>query len=306
MRRSPRSWPARSRPGPLDAPFVGRGNTVPGIPYDFGLHGGVSIELRKALDLGTIDSWLDEHGFRTPDVRDPTGATAVLDEHVVTMDQVLDRVMQLYRADGLGGLNMSYLTRQEILDHLRQHYVATRGGPGNQIVFGYTLVPSALQFTTAPPDALNPTRTQHQFSFTITRQHHANDSPGLESSFQGAVTFDSTGSIANVQAGGQEAIVRPLLDGWFQVSGFVQLMIAANWSRTARGSTVITEVVPTAQLGVGGQLLLTPNPHSGQFAFLRGHVQVGVQVVGAGTTPLDRSGPPSLGLTGGLILNIPF
>jgi hypothetical protein len=281
----------------LGAPFVGAGNTVPGIHLNVDDPLGLRPQLGKAADLQSIDEWLERHDFRPPDIRDPTGRGAYLDGEPTTIDAVARRIMALYTASGLGGINISYLTRQEILDHLRQRYVSARGGPQTQIVFGYTLIPSALQATTSPP---NP--TQHQFSFTITRQHHPGDSPGRESSFQGAVTLDAQGNILNLQAGGQEAVVAPLLRGWIQVSGFVQTMVAVNWNRPATGSVSIT---PSVQQAVGGQVLVTPTLHGGPFRFLSGHIQVGVQVVGQVNIPLG-SAPASAGVQGGFILNIPF
>jgi hypothetical protein len=166
-------------------------------------------------------------------------------------------------------------------------------------MIGYMLVPKAAQYVGGPTDPKNPLRTQHQFSFTVTRQHHANDSPGLETSFQGTVTLTDQG-IANLQAGGQEAIVMPLLNGWIQVSGLLQVMAAANWSKSASGSTVIS---PAVQAVGGGQVLLTPQIRSGDFKFLTGHVQLGIQAVGG--TQITSSGAVGVANVG-LVLNIPF
>jgi hypothetical protein len=178
-----------------------------------------------------------------------------------------------------------------------------------QIIIGYTLIPKGLQKVTGQPDPLNPLTTQHQFSFTITKAHHSKDSGGRETSFQGSVTLDDKGNIVNIQAGGQEAIVAPLLSGWIQVSAFVQLMVAANWSRSATGQAVITPVVQPA---VGGQIVVTPNFSGGPFKFLNGRVQLGFQIMATGTLPAvpppvaPFAPGPSAGVSGGVILNIPF
>jgi len=274
------------------APFVGPGNTVPGLPL-MPRSFEDSVAFGKASEIDTIDSWLNDHGFSPPEVRDPVGDQVVLDGQNTTIERVADRAM------GVLG-QYPYLRRQEVLIHLRQKYVQARGGPTTQIIFGYTLVPRALQATTAPRDPLNPALSQHQFSFTITRAHHANDSPGLESSFQGSVSLDSTGSILNLQAGGQEAVVLPLLRGWIQVSGLVQVMVAANWSHTATGTVAVSGSV---QAAAGGQILITPNFREGPLTFLNGHVQLGVQALG--TVTASPSGVTA-GATGGLVLNVPF
>jgi hypothetical protein len=179
-----------------------------------------------------------------------------------------------------------------------------------QIIVGYTLIPKGLQAVSGPPDPLNPLRTQHQFSFTITRARHPKNGGGPEDSIQGSVTLNDKGQIVNVQAGGQEAIVKPLLDGWIQVSGFVQLMVTVNWSKTASGQAVI---VPVVQSAVGGQIVVTPKiKGGGLFKFLREHVQIGIQ--GMGTANLPAAPPqaapfapaPSVGAQGAVIVNIPF
>src|SRR5216684_3922805 len=127
--------------------------------------------------------------------------------------------------------------------------------PKKQIIIGYALIPKGLQGV-APIDPLNPLRTLHQFSFTITRPRHPPYTGGWEDSIQGSVTFDEHGKIFNIQAGVQEALVsKPLLEGWIQASGFVQLMVSANWSKTVSGQTVM---VPAVQGAVGGQILVTP------------------------------------------------
>ena len=274
------------------APFVGPGNTVPGLPL-MPRSFEDNVALGKASELDTIDGWLNDHGFGPPEIRDPIGDQVVLDGQNTTMERVADRAM------GVLG-QYPYLHRQEVLVHLRQKYVQARGGPTTQIIFGYTLVPRALQATTAPRDPLNPPVSQHQFSFTITRAHHANDSPGLESSFQGSVTLDDSGSIFNLQAGGQEAVVLPLLRGWIQVSGLVQVMAAANWSHTATGTAAVNGSI---QAAAGGQILITPNFREGPLTFLNGHVQLGVQALG--TVTASPSGVTA-GATGGLVLNVPF
>ena len=251
---------ARPRPFPgtlRGAAIIGPGNSAPGIPsplLELTPTGGVSPVIGKMVDLETIDQWLDTHGFSPPEIRDPLGDRVVLDGRDTTIEEVADR------AWAIAGGRVSFLTRQDVLVHLRQKYVAARGGPGTQIVFGYTLVPSILQAVTPAPDRYNPLGNQHQFSFTITRAHHAGDSPGRETSFQGSVTFDDSGNLVNLQAGGQEAVVAPLLRGWIQVSAFVQIMASANWSRSASGSAAIS---PAIQAAAGGQVLVTPNFREG-------------------------------------------
>jgi len=274
------------------APFVGPGKNVPGLPL-MPRSFEDNIALGKASELDTIDSWLDSHGFGPPEIRDPIGDQVVLDGQNTTMERVADRAL------GILG-QYPYLRRQEVLVHLRQKYVQARGGPTTQVVFGYTLVPRRLQGSTAAADPLNPTRTQHQFSFTITRAHHAGDSPGLESSFQGSVAFDDTGHIVNLQAGGQEAVVLPLLNGWIQVSGLVQVMVAANWSNTVTGTAAVNGSI---QAAAGGQILITPNFREGPLQFLNGHVQVGVQALG---TVTGSSSGVTAGGNVGLVVNIPF
>jgi hypothetical protein len=277
------------------ATFVGRGNLVPGLPLFPQTHED-TVRLGKASELDTIDDWLAAHNFSPPEIRDSRGDRAVLDGSDTTLEKIADRALAI-----LG--SYPYLTRQEVLVHLRQTYVAARGGPGTQMAFGYTLVPNFLQAVTGVPDPLNPLRTQHQFSFTITRQHHPNDSPGRETSFQGSVAINDAGSIVSVQAGGQEAVVLPLLRGWIQVSGFVQTMVSANWSRSVSGTAIITSVGPAIQFAAGGQLLVTPNFRSGPFSFLNGHVQFGVQATGG--VQLSDEGAQA-GVAGSFVINIPF
>jgi hypothetical protein len=154
--------------------------------------------------------------------------------------------------------------------------------PKKQIIIGYTLIPKGLQ-AVAPIDPVNPLRTLHQFSFTI--------------------TFDEQGKIFNIQAGVQEALVsKPLLQGWIQASGFVQLMVSANWSKTVSGQTVM---VPAVQGAVGGQILVTP-----PYKILGAQVQIGIQ--GMGTANLPAVPPPaapfapgpSVGAQGAVIVNV--
>jgi hypothetical protein len=286
----------------LGATWVGRNTGVPGLPIFQDTHQD-RIRVQKALEIQSLDEWLDSHRFTVPEIRDPLGDRVVIDGENSTVERVADRAMAV-----LGGPRITFLTRPEILTHLRQRYVAARGGPQTQVVFGYTLTPRALQAVTGPADPANPLRTQHQFSFTITRAHHAADSPGLESSFQGSVTISDNGDLANIQAGGQEAIVAPLLRGWIQVSAFVQTMASVNWSKSVSGTAVITPAVST---GVGAQVLVTPNFRGGPFAFLNGHVQVGAQVTAGAQFSLtsDPSGT-SVGVQGtanaGFVINIPF
>jgi hypothetical protein len=154
-----------------------------------------------------------------------------------------------------------------------------------QILVGYTLIP--LQGV-APIDPLNPLSTQHQFSFTITRQYHPKNASGLElTPFQGSVTFDDKWHIANVQAGTQEALawVPKLLDGWIQISGFVQQMVSVNWNKTVKGEALIVQL----QAGVGAQITVTPNfKGGGVYKFLRDHVQLVIQGVATVNRPIGR------------------
>ena len=279
-------------------PVIGPGNQRRGGGIRLGDRDafGVNPAISKTVEYSTIDDYLQKHDFATPEVRDPSATKVLFDGKEQTVDWVVDRVMTL-----LG--QYPTLKRSEVMTYIRQKYVAKRGGPGNQIVFGYTLIPKALQRVGGPPDPLNPLRTQHQFSFTITRQHHAGDSPGFETSFQGSVTLNDQG-IANVQAGGQEAVVIPLLKGWFQLSGLVQAMASANWNKTATGSTVIA---PAVQATGGGQALVTPVIRSGDWKFLTGHVQFGVQAVAGAQKSFAPSPAGVVGVANvGFVLNIPF
>jgi hypothetical protein len=275
-------------------PFIGPKNELPGISLTGTRDAfGVNPAITKTVEISTIDDFLTAHNFTPPEIRDPTGDRVLLDGQPTTVEEVADQALA-----ALGQYPM--LKRTDVITHIRQKYVAARGGPGNQIVLGYTLVPAGTQFVGGPPDPRNAIRTQHQFSFTITRQHHANDSPGFESSFQGSVTLTDQG-ILNVQAGGQEAIVKPLLQGWIQVSGLIQVMASENWSKSASGTTVIS---PAVQATGGGQILLTPTFRSGDYTFLNGHVQLGIQVLG-GVQESAAAGPVGV-VNAGLVLNIPF
>jgi hypothetical protein len=275
-------------------PFIGPKNEIPGITNLSGRRDAFGIDpaISKTVEFSTIDDYLMAHGFATPEVRDPAGDKVLFDGKETTVEAVADRALAI-----LG--QYPTLKKPDVLAHIRQKYVADRGGAHNQFVFGYTLVPEFSQYVGGTPDPKNPLRTQHQFSFTITRQHHANDSPGLETSFQGSVTLTEDG-IQNIQGGVQEAIVKPLLQGWIQVSGLVQLMASANWSKSATGTTVIS---PAVQATAGGQILVTPTFRAGDYKFLSGHVQLGLQVLGGfQTSPSGTVGVASAGL----VLNIPF
>jgi Domain of unknown function (DUF4157) len=274
-------------------PFIGPGNAVPGInlagPRDaFGINPAIA----KTVEFSTIDDFLNQHGFDVPAVRDPTGSKAILDGKDTTVDDIANLA---YATLG----QYPSLNKSDVVTYLRQKYVDKRGMAGTQIILGYMLVPKPLQYLGGPTDPKNPLRTQQQFSFTITRQHHASDSPGLETSFQGTVTLSDQG-IMNVQAGGQEAIVTPLLNGWIQVSGLLQVMASENWSKSASGTTVIS---PALQAMGGGQVLVTPQIRSGPFKFLTGNVQLGVQALGG--TQFTSSGAVGVA-NAGLVLNIPF
>jgi Domain of unknown function (DUF4157) len=292
-----RAWPESAR----GATFVGGGNLVPGLPLVPQSHED-EVRLAKANELMRVDDWLDEHHFYQPVIPDRRGAHVILDGNDVTIEEVADRVMAML--GGAGAPRMSYVTREEVLVHLRRRYVAAPSAPSTQMVVGYTLVPRGLQALTGAPDPLNPLRTQHQFSFTVTWAHHPGDSGGFETSVQGSVTLDDLGNIVNVQAGGQEALVTSLLDGWIQVSGFVQLMGSANWSMTATGTA---HVSPGLQVAVGAQVLLTPQ--LGRHLDLFGGVlavappQIGVQALGgAALTDQGVQGGGSVGI----VINIPF
>ncbi len=280
-------------PSPVSAglaTWVGPGNQVPGLklmPQTW----EDNLAIRKANDLTTVDEWLEKHGFTAPEVRDPTGDKVVVDGEDTTVEKVADRVMV-----ALGPYPA--IKRPEVLTHLRQRYVVTRGGHTTQVVFGYTLTPQALQASTASGSP----QTQHQFSFQITRQHHENDASGFETSLQGSVTFDGSWNILNVQGTAQEAIVKPLLRGWIQVSGLAQLTASENWDRTISGTATSTWGV---QAAVGGQVLVTPNFRGGPLDFLNGHLQVGVQVLGTAGVSGSTSGV-TFGATGGAVINIPF
>jgi hypothetical protein len=274
-------------------PFIGPGNEVPGInlagPRDTF---GVNPAIAKTVEFSTIDDFLNQHGFDVPAVRDPTGRKAILDGKDTTVDDIANLAYAL-----LG--QYPSLKKSDVVTYIRQKYVDKRGAAGTQILLGYMLVPKALQYLGGATDPNNPLLTQHQFSFTITRQHHPNDSPGLETSFQGTVTLSDKG-IMNIQAGGQEAIVTPLLNGWIQVSGLLQVMASENWSKSVSGSTVIS---PALQAVGGGQVLVTPQIRSGPFKFLTGNVQLGVQALGG--TQITSSGAVGVA-NAGLVLNIPF
>jgi len=282
-----------SPPAPVSygsATLVGPGNRIPGLklmPQTW----EDNLAIRKANELTEVDAWLDKHGFTAPEVRDPTGDKVVVDGQDTTVESVADRALR-----ALGPYPA--LTRQEVLTHLRQKYVVSRGGHTTQVVFGYTLTPKSFQATTAPG---SPT-TQHQFSFQITRAHHENDASGFETSLQGTVTFDKDWNILNVQGTAQEAIVKPLLRGWIQVSGLAQLTAAENWNRSYSGSATSTWGV---QAAVGGQALITPNFRGGPLSFLNGHLQVGVQVLGTAGVSGSTSGV-TFGGTAGAVINIPF
>jgi hypothetical protein len=172
-----------------------------------------------------------------------------------------------------------------------------------QLLVGYTLIPRNFQGVT-PIDPLNPLSTQHQFSFTITRQYHPKNASGLElTPFQGSVTFDDKWHIVNVQAGTQEALawVPKLLGGWIQISGFVQQMAGLNWNQTIKGQALIVQL----QAGIGAQIVVTPNfSGGGVFKFLRDRVQIVIQGVatanrpiGPGATDPFVGGQASSGLT---------
>ncbi len=293
-------------PSLTGSPIIGLGNEIPGLsPSLFNRSGigGIDPILGKSLDFQTIDQWLDDHHFYQLTIPDPTGDRVMFDGQQTTIEALADRALAIVGGGGAGSIRVSYVNRQDVLIHLRQKYVSAPSGPGWQMVMGYTLVPAFSQ-TATPIDPSNPLQTQHQFSFTITRAHHDSNSPGLETSFQGSVTIDNSGNIVNLQTGVQEALVRSLLGGWIQVSGFVQVMASANWGRTASGTATVT---PAIQAAAGAQILLTP-PLYRQVRMLNGHValgspQVGLQVLGS---VQGTSQGPQVGASVGLVINIPF
>jgi len=282
-------------------PYVGKGNRVPGLPLTLDTIEG-KVAIWKAGELDKLDTWLDDHNFGPPEIRDPTGTKAILDGNDTTIDQVADKALA-----SLGPY--PHLTRDDIVSHLRQKYVAARGGPTHQFVIGYTLVPKLFQAVTPALDPYNPLRTQHQLAFTITSARHANDSPGEERSLQGSVTVNDAGEVVNVQAGGQEAVVKPLLRGWIQISGLAQVMAAANWSRSATGTTAAVGV----QAAVGGQVLFMPNfRDKWPVKLFDGHVllqppQIGVQALATvGLPDVSKPSQVQAGANVGLVVNIPF
>jgi hypothetical protein len=174
--------------------------------------------------------------------------------------------------------------------------------PKKQIIIGYTLIPKGLQGV-APIDPQNPLSTLHQFSFTITRPRHAPYAAGPEDSLQGSVTLDEHGKIFNIQVLAQEALVtKPLLAGWIQASGFVQLMVTAQWSKTVSGNIVMA---PMVQGALGGQVLVTP-----PYKILDSQVQIGIQGMAQGTLPAvppyaaPFASGPSGGVQGGIVINV--
>jgi uncharacterized protein DUF4157 len=282
-------------------PYVGKGNLVPGLPRTISTIED-KVAIWKAGELDKLDKWLNVHNFGPPEIRDPTGTKAILDGNDTTIDQVADQALA-----SLGPY--PHLTRDDIVTHLRQKYVAARGGPGHQFVIGYTLVPKLLQAVTPAPDPSNPLRTQHQLAFTITSVRHANDSPGEERSLQGSVTVNDAGEIVNLQAGGQEAVVKPLLRGWIQISGLAQIMASVNWSQSATGTTTAVGV----QAAVGGQVLFMPNfRDKWPVKLFEGHVllqppQVGVQALATvGLPDVSKPSQVQAGANVGLVVNIPF
>jgi hypothetical protein len=279
------------------ASYVGGAtNTVPGLPLKPETHED-EVKLGKAHELDTIDGWLTEHKFDAPPVRDPAATRAMLDGAETTIDHVADRALAILP-------QYHYLDKQEVLVHLRQQYVSARGGPVNQILFGYTVVPSFAQFIRPAQANLS---TQHQLSFTLTRAHHPNDSPGFETSGQisGTVTFNDAGEVvhlANLQGGVQEAYVIPLLNGWAQLSGLAQVMASSNWSRSAAG---VMKAEPGVQVAIGAQALITP-----PWKFGDAKVQIGAQVLGFGQvvgSPDEGKGAQVQGgVNAGGVVNVQF
>jgi hypothetical protein len=149
--------------------------------------------------------------------------------------------------------------------------------------------------------------TQHQLSFTLTRAHHPNDSPGFETSGQisGTVTFNDAGEVvhlANLQGGVQEAYVIPLLNGWAQLSGLAQVMASSNWSRSAAG---VMKAEPGVQVAIGAQALITP-----PWKFGDAKVQIGAQVLGfgqvVGSPDEGKDAEKQKGVSAGGVVNVQF
>jgi hypothetical protein len=218
---------------------------------------------------------------------------------VTTVDKVADRAFGAL--GGGGNIKITYVSRQDVLNHLRQSYVKAPAHTGTQISLQYTLVPQAIQASAAPADPRNPSRTQHQFQFTIARLFHASDAPGPEGALQGSVTLDSQGRIVNLQAGAQASIVAPLLNGWLQIAGIVQAMVSANWSNTVTGTTVS----PAVQVSMGGQVAITPQWPTAVIGgnFKIGAPQLSVQAMGNAQASKDGLQPSA---TVGIGVTVPF
>ncbi len=97
-------------------------------------------------------------------------------------------------------------------------------------------------------------------------------------------------------------VTKPLLAGWIQASGFVQLMVTAQWSKTVSGNIVMA---PMVQGALGGQVLVTP-----PYKILDAQVQIGIQGMAQGTLPAvppyaaPFASGPSGGVQGGIVINV--
>ena len=293
---------ALSRPmakSTADLPFVGPRNEVPGI--NLGIGGrkdafGISPAIAITVEQSSIDDYLEQHQFSPPAIRDPIGDKVSFDGNDTTVEAVA--------AKAYGILPLPVMKPADVLTYVRQKYAAARISTKNQILFGYTLIPKFSQYVSGPKDPLNPLRTQHQFSFTFTRQFHENDSPGLELSAVGSVTFTEDG-ILNIQAGPQLAWVKPLFDGLVQVSGLVQVMAANNWNKTANGTMTLA---PGLQEVAGGQIVLTPSAPGGPYKLIGGtlqlnQVQIGIQALGGAQ---ETGGTTTAVFNAGLVISIPL
>lgn len=287
------------------AAFVGIGNLVPGLPL-FPQTPAEYLRLGRAMDLARVDDWLDAHHFYQPSIPSERGEIVVLDGRETTVEHVA--ALALASLGRGASVNL-----QEVIIEVRRRYVPAPGAPGVQAIIGYTFVPRFAQ-AVAPVDPANPLRDQHQLSFTMTWARHTSADPGAEYSAQGSITLDNSGQVLNIQAGGQAAYVIPLISNWIQISGFVQLMASANWSRPVIGSATVS---PAVQAAVGAQILLTPPspPAYNHIQLAHRHIafgvpQVGIQVMGTLQEGIPTDGSafqaPQVGVSGGVLLNIPW
>jgi hypothetical protein len=275
-------------------PVVGPGNDIPGIHLN-STDPALQRELSKANELQTLDDWLMRHGFEAPNDSDPAARKALFDGQDTTIDVVADKAMSMLgNTDSLGGVRMSYLTKDEVIAHLRQKYVRSRVRKDNshlpQVQVQYMGVPKGLQ--AAPGDKTD----QNQFTFQVNFQHgDSNNKAGFDLTAPIAtVVFDDQGNILQAQAGGQAAWVKPLFKGWLQAAGFGQATVTIDFTKNISGHTVLGAA--GFQAVAGGQIALAPVlADESKFAFLSGHVQFGIQVQGG---VQDKFAGPQKGAAG--------